>query len=168
MTFQLIPLGPPGPRYFSQMQGSETGHDDPPTFTINPHVRAYVQVTGVAEKCSKTEATFEVTVEQYISCLESAKDPGGNYIKPVTTFFFRIPNSGRYKNGKPVPGNKRFVSVRGFLTGVDRSGIGSEVEKFIIDMDTITFCGQYVPPVASMSSHRCTRVKLLYHLVTDF
>lgn len=136
-------------------------------------MRPYIQVTGVVGECSKADATFEVTVEQYIACYKSTntKEPGSR-LKPATTFFGHIPDSPRYKSwsNKPVPGSKRFVSFCGFLSGVDMFGDGSEVEKFRIDnVDNITFCGQYVQPapVASMNSQTCTCVELFYHLVTD-
>ena len=59
-----------------------------------------------------------------------------------------------------MPGNKRYVSVCGFLTGVDRSG---EVEQFLIDVENVTFCGQYVQPANSvaLASPSCECVELL-------
>jgi len=102
--------------------------------------------------CSQTNATFEVTVGQYITCFRSTKD-GGSQSKSATTFFCHIPDSPRYKNwsGKPLPGNKRFVSLCGFLTGVETSGDDdSEVENFRIDIEDITFCGQYIQPAVVM------------------
>ena len=124
----------------------------------------HVQVTGVAMECSKENATFEVNVKQYISCLKPGPvQAGGSPMKPFTTFFCHIPDSPKYRTSgsKPLPGNKRFVSVSGLLTGVDRSGDGSEVEQFRIDVDAISFCGHYVQPVdpaASMNPPTCTYV----------
>jgi hypothetical protein len=62
-----------------------------------------------------------------------------------------------------VPANKRYVSLSGFLTGVDKLDDGSEVDKFRIDVDNITFCGQYVQPAAAstISQTRCTYVQIL-------
>jgi len=135
-------------------------------FTIDPRVRPYVQVTGVAMSCSKADATFEVTVEQYISCFRTTKDAGGSHLKPATTFFCHIPDSPVYRNwsGKPVPGNKRFVSLGGFLNGVDKSDDGSEVENFRIEVDNITFCGQYVQPAVAPS---CTCVQMIFSVHLD-
>lgn len=84
-------------------------------------------------------------------------------MKPATTFFCHIPDSPKYKAyGKPLPRNKCFVSLCGFITGVDRSGDGSEVEKFRVDVDNITFGGQYVQPaVASKNPQSCTFIEAL-------
>jgi hypothetical protein len=130
-------------------------------------VQPYVHVTGVAMNCSKTTSTFEVTVEQYISSVRSkhsTKDAGGGHLNAITTFVCHIPDSPRYQtwSGKPLPWSKRFVSLSGFLTGVGRSGDGSEVEIFRIDVDNITFCGQYIPPAAaSMNPQSCTYDEIL-------
>jgi hypothetical protein len=48
-----------------------------------------------------------------------------------------------------MPGNNRWVSICGFLTGVDRSSDNSEVEQFRIDVENVNFCGQYIPPANS-------------------
>lgn len=129
-------------------------------------MQPYVQVTGVATECLKEEATFEVNLEQYISCLKSGpstKQAVGESMKPFTTFLCHIPDSPKYKTwgSKPLPGNKRFVSVGGNLIGVDRSGNGAEVKQFRINVDNISFCGHYVQPVnleASMNPPGCTYV----------
>jgi len=109
-------------------------------------------VTGVAMEHSKAEAMFEITVEQYVSCVKS--DPpakkGVDRLKPTTSFLCHIPDSSKFKSwgSKPMPGNKRYVSICGFLTGA-RTGSHSEVEQFLIDVESVTFCGHYVQPVNS-------------------
>ena len=164
ISFKLIPLGPPGPRYLvheglpdhSPSEGNE-GHvslNDLPKYTIDPRVRPYIHIAGVVMESSKAEATFEVNVEQYVSCAKSdpsTKQAGGNRSKPTTRFFCHIPDSPKYKSwgSKPMPGNKRWISIQGFLTGVDRSSDDSEVEQFRIDVDNVIFCGHYTPPVNS-------------------
>jgi hypothetical protein len=93
-----------------------------------------------------------MNVEQYISCIkpDPSKQAGGSRLKPTTRFFCHIPDSAKYRSwgGKPVPGNKRYVSVWGFLTRAERSG-NNEVEQFLIEVENITFCGQYTPPANS-------------------
>ena len=131
-------------------------------------------VTGVAMERSKAEAMFEITVEQYVSCVKS--DPpakkGANRLKPTTCLLCHIPDSAKFKSwgSKPMPGNKRYVSVCGFLTGA-RSGSNSEVEQFLIDVESVTFCGHYVqsstlPAVASPSCE-CTALIQIIILVTN-
>lgn len=115
--------------------------------------------------CLKAEAMFEVTVEQYISCFKSCPSKDADLLKPATTFFCHIPDSPKYRNcSKPLPGNKRFVSLHGFLTRIDRSGDGSEVERFRIDVNNICFCGQYVQPAVVSESkipQSCTCLETL-------
>ena len=59
-----------------------------------------------------------------------------------------------------MPGNKRFVSLCGFLTGVDKLDDESEVEIFRIKIDNITFCGQYVQPAVSSMDKSCMCVQI--------
>lgn len=129
---------------------------DLPTFTIDPCVRPYIHVTGVAVVRSKAEETFEVNVEQYVSCVKSDPSTGGSRLKPITRFLCRFPVTGKYStwSSKPMPSSKRYVSVLAVLTGVDRSG---DIEEFLIDIEDISFCGQYVQPanaVACVSQSR--------------
>ena len=110
-------------------------------------------VTGVAVEHSKVEALFEITVEQYVNCVKS--DPpakkGVSRLKPATCFLCHIPDSAKFKSwgGKPMPENKQYVSVCGFLTGAERPDSHSEVEQFLIDVENVTFCGNYVQPANS-------------------
>jgi hypothetical protein len=111
---------------------------------------------------SKAEAKFDVNVEQYFSCVKSDasnKKADGGRLKPTTCFLCHIPDSAKYKNwsSKPMPGNKHFVSICGFLTGMNRSDNDSEVAEFLIDVESVTFCGQYIQPAnsASVASPSC-------------
>jgi hypothetical protein len=101
-----------------------------------------------------------VTVEQYISCFKSyASTKGGDDLKPATTFLCHIPDSPKYKDcGKPLPRDKCFVSLYGFITGVDKSGDGL-VERFRIDVDNISFCGQYIQPAVACKNPSCMSLK---------
>jgi hypothetical protein len=148
--------------------GSQTHPDldDLSTIMIDPRRKPFIQVTGVAMEVSREKATFEVTVEQYISCYKSnpSTPQGGTHLKPTTTFFCYIPDLPKFRTStkKPLPGNKRFVSISGFVTGVDTSGDGSKVEQFRIEVRTIVFCGQYIPPVHTMPSPQsCTYIKYI-------
>jgi hypothetical protein len=117
-------------------------------------------------ECSREQATFELNVEQYVGCFTYAND--GSRIKPTTTFFCSIPDSGKYKNwsSKPNPGNKRYTSVSGVLTGVDRLDNDSGVGQFKIEVDNVTFCGPYIPPAtnsaasANQQSRMCSGLNL--------
>jgi hypothetical protein len=117
-------------------------------------VPPYFHVTGVAMAVSKAEATFELNVEQYISCPKSdpsTKQAGGRS-KPTTRFFCHIPDSPKYRSGKPMPGNNRWVTIGGYVTGVRRSSDNSEVEQFQIKVENLAFCGAYTPPANSVVS----------------
>ena len=144
-----------------------------PTFTIDPCVRPFIHVSGVATKCLKAESTFEVNVEQYISCVRSdlsTEKAGGNRLKPITSFLCHIPDSPKYRNwrSKPMPTDNRWVSILGFLR-MDRSGNNLEVERFRIDIDNIVICGQYVPLVTSAASSSVQQncESTLFHLTAD-
>ena len=61
-----------------------------------------------------------------------------------------IPDSPRYKNKKPVPWVKKFVSFGGYLTGISSSLDGETLtERFRIEVDNIAFLGSYTPLAAT-------------------
>jgi protein tyrosine/serine phosphatase len=136
--------------------------NDLPTFEIDACMRPYFHVTGVATEVSKAEATFEVNVEQYISCAKS--DPSAtsslDRSKPTTRsklttrFFCHIPDSPKYRSGKPMPAKNRWVTIYGYVTGVDMSSDNTEVEQFRMNIENIAFCGPYIPPANSAASVR--------------
>jgi hypothetical protein len=117
--------------------------------TMNPCLQPFIYITGVAMEHSKAEATFEIKIEQYVSCVKS--DPstkkGVSRLKPTTFFLCYIPDTAKFKSWghKPMPGNKQYASICGIFTGANRSGDGSEVEEFLIDTECVTSCGHYVP-----------------------
>jgi hypothetical protein len=152
--FQIVHLGRPGLRYLAPEESSHSslseGNDLQVVTIIDPCVRPFVHITGVAIERSKTEAMFDINVEQYVSCVKSnpgSTSKGVNRLKPTTFFLCHIPDTAKFKSWgrKPMPGNKRYASVFGTLTGANRSGNDSEVEEFLIDTECVTPCGQYVP-----------------------
>jgi hypothetical protein len=108
----------------------------------------------VASDCQKEAGTFIIEVDQYISCFKAAKaNSEQESPKHVTRFFCSFPDSPKYKSGKPVPWNKRYVAVSGFLSGAtytkeDRS----LVEYFKITTENISFLGQHMPVASSNAS----------------
>jgi hypothetical protein len=152
--FQIVHLGPPGLRYLAP---EESSHSNPSkgsdlrAVTLDPCIRPFIYITGVAMERSKTEATFEINVEQYVSCVKSelstSSKNGVSGLKLTTSFLCHIPDTPKFKSWgrKPMPGNKRYTSVCGILTGAARSGDDSEVEEFLIDTECVTPCGHYVP-----------------------
>jgi hypothetical protein len=75
------------------------------SFSIDPAQRAYLHISGVASNCRKDQGMFDVEIEHYISILKDIKS-GSKPIKPVAPICCIIPDSPRYKAGKPVPFNK--------------------------------------------------------------
>jgi len=135
------------------MDNKETIYDtDIPKFDIDACKPPFIHLTGVASNCQKETGTFVLEVEQYMSCLKSSNQDPGN-AKPVSTFSCYIPDSPKYKNGKPTPFNKRYVSMSGFLTDVTmQRGKPDQIESFKIEVVNIVFCGQYTLQAISASN----------------
>jgi hypothetical protein len=80
-------------------------------------------------------------------------------LKPTTSFLCHIPDTAKFKSWgrKPMPGNKRYASICGTITGANRSGDDSEVEEFLIDTECVTPCGPFVPLAnpAALASPSC-------------
>ena len=89
---QIVPLTPPS-----------SDCDDNTSFSIDPTQNAYLHILGAAVNCDEKEATFKVEIDQYISTLKDVKSSQSKF---VTTFSCSIPDSPRYKTGKPVPYNR--------------------------------------------------------------
>jgi hypothetical protein len=115
---------------------------------------------------SKTEATFEINIEQYVSCVKSdaSTKKGVSHSKPSTFFLCHIPDTAKFKSwgSKPMPGSKRYTSICGILKGADKSSDGSEVEEFLVDTECVTPCGNYVPLAnpAALASPSCEHASL--------
>ena len=97
-----------------------------------------MQLSGVAMNCDKQTSTFTLDIEQYISAFKEAKN-----FKPTTLLTCNIPDSPKYKQGKPIPYNRRYVTVSGFLSDVTyKKNTVDVVEHFNITVELIIFQGQ--------------------------
>ncbi|KAJ7904156.1 hypothetical protein B0H13DRAFT_1620653 [Mycena leptocephala] len=97
----------------------------PENFSLNQPL--FVQVCGVATNMKKDDATFEIAAEQYISATKKPE------ILPTRCM---IPDTRRFEKYKPIPAKGEFVSVTGFLTGVERND-DHTVKQFLIDVDQV-------------------------------
>ncbi|KAF8973246.1 hypothetical protein BDZ97DRAFT_1990551 [Flammula alnicola] len=112
-------------------------------FRIDPRQRAYIHVSGMATNCQKDAGTFTLEIEQYVSALKDIKNAASKPIKPITPILCAFPDSPRFRNGKPVPYNKRFISASGFLVDVAYKKESADiVEYFMVTVDHIAFLGQ--------------------------
>ncbi|KAJ6623255.1 hypothetical protein B0H10DRAFT_2182921 [Mycena sp. CBHHK59/15] len=132
---------------------------DTTAFTeIDVAQRAYVNVCGAVTRSDTNAATFTLDAEQYTSAFaEQAKHAAetgtvftAKSVFPVIGFF---PDSPRYKNKKPVPWVKRFVSFGGYLSGVSAALEGETLfERFRVEVDNIAFLGTYTPLASTPTS----------------
>lgn len=94
---------------------------------------------------NQDDATFEIVAEQYVSATKSHES------FPVRCF---IPNTPRFDKYKPVPKKPgKFVSVTGFLTGMERND-DNTVKHFLIDVDQVVFLGQQPGSVSAPKAER--------------
>ncbi|KAJ7930211.1 hypothetical protein B0H13DRAFT_1859046 [Mycena leptocephala] len=104
-----------------------------------------VWVCGVATNMNKEDATFEIVAEQYVSATRSSES------FPTRCL---IPDTPRFQNYKPILSKGKFVSVTGFLTGVERN----DEKHFLLDVDQVVFLGQqpHSAPKAEHSPNKIT------------
>ena len=106
---------------------------------------AFVHVCGLAANPNKDDATFEVVAEQYVTATRSAE------CFPIRCL---IPDTPRFQKYKPIPSKGKFVSVTGFLTGIERND-DHTVKYFLLDVDQVVFLGQSVSaPKAEQSPNK--------------
>ncbi|KAJ6522020.1 hypothetical protein B0H19DRAFT_1277520 [Mycena capillaripes] len=99
----------------------------PETFSLNHAV--FVHVCGLATNINRDDATFDIVAEQYVSATKKPE------IFPIRCM---IPDTPRFQRYKPIPTNNKFVSVTGFLNGVERDD-DHTVKHFIMDIDQVVF-----------------------------
>ncbi|KAF8973655.1 hypothetical protein BDZ97DRAFT_1912130 [Flammula alnicola] len=134
----VIPLAPP-----SDSKPDDCSSEEATPFRIDPRQRAYIHVSGMATNCQKDAGTFTLEIEQYISALKDIKNAASKPIKPIALILCVFPDSPRFRNGKPVPYNKRFISASGFLVDVAYKNQSVDtVEYFTVTVDHIAFLGQ--------------------------
>ena len=87
--------------------------------------------------------SFTLDIDVWVS---ASKDSSSPSFKPTAPFLCIIPDSPRYRScGKPVPYNRRFVSVSGTLSNVvykDPTAQDLEIKRFVITVEDIVFLGQ--------------------------
>ncbi|KAF8870491.1 hypothetical protein BD779DRAFT_536629 [Infundibulicybe gibba] len=119
--------------------------------SIDPCRRPKVYICGHVTNSNKKTATFELSVNQYISAFKDITT--AKAVLPVQCI---IPDSPRYKSGKPVPFDRRYVYVTGYLTDVlgTQDAKGSVEQCFRVEVTHITTLGYYTPTVAPAKTIR--------------
>jgi hypothetical protein len=100
----------------------------------------YIHLCGPAKLPNKADATFEIDAPQYVSALKNI--PRENMTFPAHIL---IPDSPRYKKGKPIPTVNTYVAVAGFLSHIAMPSFeatNSDVDRFCVTLDNISFLGK--------------------------
>ncbi|KAJ7164037.1 hypothetical protein C8R43DRAFT_946832 [Mycena crocata] len=117
--------------------------------------RAYVNICGAVTRSDASSATFTLDAEQYTSAFaeqakKASEDSSIVALKSVLPVIGYIPDSPRYKNKKPVPWVKKYVSFGGYLSGITASLEGETLfERFRVEVDNIAFLGTYTPTAST-------------------
>ncbi len=122
----------------------------------------FITITGLVQDASTSDFTFDINAAQYTQFF------GHKRTFPAHLIF---PDSPRYKNKKPMPGNNLFVSMSGFLSRVvvkehdpSQHNPTHKVHHFVIDIDTIVFLGRIplTPASPTKPGIYCVHLFLLY------
>jgi hypothetical protein len=110
--------------------------------------RVYVHLSGLALNCNPSTTTFTFDIDVWVSSLRDAKDAASKSLRPVASVLCTILDSNKYRNGKPMPYNRRYVSVCGYLTSAAFRNEQREegVTRFHVSVDQIAFLGQQSTP----------------------
>ncbi|KAJ7671026.1 hypothetical protein B0H17DRAFT_1209171 [Mycena rosella] len=116
----------------------------PADLGIDPHQRAYVHLCGAVFNPNGDTTTFSLDADQYTVSFREAQKEAKDKHQPVPRSYFPadciIPDSPHYANTKkPIPFNKRFVMLTGYITGVISTLKKTVKECFCIDLDNIAF-----------------------------
>lgn len=116
-----------------------------PTHTDKREMRhpPYIEVCGIVKNVSKSLFSFEIHADQYSSFLKTHKKKTGIFC--IHAF---VPDTGKYKNKRPLPQEKSFVFVTGFLTTVLSNDNENGGAVFAIEVHDMVFGGR-----ATLSNH---------------
>ncbi|KAJ6492186.1 hypothetical protein C8R45DRAFT_1096213 [Mycena sanguinolenta] len=126
----------------------------PDEVDVDTCCRPYVHIAGVAMDRKEPTATWFMEADQYtasIRDLQKAAKVNGSEPVPRSFFpaFCTIRDSRCYPNNKkPIPFNKRYVMVVGYLTNVKSQldNDGKLKECFCIDIENVAFLGTQTTP----------------------
>ncbi|KAF7970451.1 hypothetical protein HWV62_23895 [Athelia sp. TMB] len=118
---------------------------------VDPYQLPWFIISGTVTVSDESASMFSLEPSQYVAALKNAKeaDPLVSMILPVQCY---IPDSPRYKKGKPIPRVGGMVSFEGFLTSVTRRVDPDDAEKkvaekFYFEIENLAFMGRAtVPP----------------------
>ncbi|KAJ7939230.1 hypothetical protein B0H13DRAFT_1850966 [Mycena leptocephala] len=121
---------------------------EPDEVDIDPRQRPYVHICGAALNPEPNTAKWSMEADQYTTAIRDLQKAAKKRGDPVPRSFFpaicTIQDSSRYANvKKPVPYNKRYVMVAGYLTDISSTLDNDSKIKdcFCIDVDNIAFLG---------------------------
>ncbi|KAJ7821554.1 hypothetical protein B0H14DRAFT_2599175 [Mycena olivaceomarginata] len=134
----------------------------PDEVDFDMHQRAYVHLAGAAMNPNTDTATWSMEADQYTAAIrdiqKEAKDSGKVQPRSFFPATCTIPDSSRYtsstKTKKPVPFNKHYVMVAGFLTDITSvlDTTDSKIkDRFCIEVGNVAFLGSQITPATGGS-----------------
>ena len=130
---------------FSAVQANDNFHLQLiPTKTQELRQQPYINISGAAINSNKTGRFFEVNATQYTTHYKANRALS---ILPIQAHF----NSNKYRTKKPIPSNNTYVSLEGFLEGVETDTTG-HATLFHISVDNINFLGKATLPTSTTST----------------
>jgi len=109
---------------------------------VDPRHPPVVHLAGVAAKIDMKNGTFEMEISQWVSALREIRPTEGITQAGGSLFVScSFPDTPRYKQRKPVPKKGTYVAIEGFLRNIVKKE-DEFPEKFLIEVETIAFCGQ--------------------------
>ncbi|KAJ7933549.1 hypothetical protein B0H13DRAFT_1856053 [Mycena leptocephala] len=126
---------------------------EPDDVDINFLQRPYAHICGAVLNPDPETAKWSMEADQYTTAIRDVQKLAKEKGDPLPRSFFpaicTIPDSSRYTNAKkPVPFNKRYVMVAGYLTDTSSTlDNDSKIkDSFCIDVDNIAFLGTQTTP----------------------
>src|SRR4051794_28754344 len=98
--------------------------------------RPYINISGTALNCNKTDGFFDINASQYTSYYKNNRTLSN---LPVRAHF----DSNKYRTKKPIPSNNTYVAVEGFLGDIERDAAG-HITLLHMSVDNINFLGRAV------------------------
>jgi hypothetical protein len=107
-----------------------------PIDLYDTQIQPYATISGCAISCDQSKSTFRINAKQYTTFYKIKKQPS---ILPVDTTF----RPSKYKGKKPMPKDNTFVSIEGYMTGIDFDNSGHP-SSFKIEILNIAFLGKNI------------------------
>lgn len=122
----------------------------------------YVEVCGIARNVSRSQFSFDVDADQYSSFLKTHSKKTG-----VFRLHAIVPDTGKFQKKRPLPQEKSFIFVSGFLSSISFTENDNKGTQFVIEVHHMVFGGRATASNSAAASSSSSSKKRRFNFDDD-